>query len=96
MDMTIPGGGDYFRYEITIMFYNSRYWLIRGEEHLPNMLQNNGPYPKPVGCVIVKSHQTASSTLLKGKSLSDMWMINPLIVERLRNEEMLVEITIDD
>lgn len=96
MDMTGPGDGDRFPHAVTIMLFNGRYFLIRGEEYINEVLRGEGGFPTPVACVTVTDFQTANAAVEDGKSMTDLWMINAHIVARLRNDGVLVETTLDE
>jgi hypothetical protein len=86
------GGGDHDRYEILLISVNERFWLVRGSEHIDPMLANNGYFPTPVGCVVFRTHARMRDFLPQGLDLGSCWMINPLIVMRLKENEQLVEL----
>lgn len=91
MNDLAKNGGDRFPHEVTIMFFNGRYYLIRGEEHLKKVLAGNEGYPTPVACVTVTSYESATAAMEAGGQISDLWMINPRIMERLKGDGQLVE-----
>lgn len=95
MDMSPPdhGGGenDHNRYDILLVSLNARYWLVRGIEHLDTMLKGQGTFPTPVGCMIFRNHAHMRSVVPPNVDLAACWMINPLIVHRLKENAQLVE-----
>ncbi|MDT8343070.1 MAG: hypothetical protein RQ752_01445 [Thermohalobaculum sp.] len=81
-----PEGG------IVIVQVRSNYWLLEGEEHLSAMLSGLQPYPTPVRCLKFETEIAFKLFLPDCVPLGQLWGINPLIVERLRQQEHLVEI----
>ena len=77
---------------IVIAQVNQSYWLLQGERHLSAMLSGLKPFPKPVRCVQFETLPELNVYLPEGLPLSDLWGINPLIIDRLRRENNLLEI----
>lgn len=82
------GDGNWGR--IVLVQVKNSYWLLEGEEHIDALLSGLRPYPKPVRCLAFDSEFELNLYLGDGQSLMNLWGINPLIVERLRkNNEMI-------
>jgi hypothetical protein len=80
---------------MTLLSIGQGYWLYEGVELLDDLLFGTGIYPFQVRCVRFKDHFEMVSFFGEGFSVGRMWMINPDVVERLRRENLLVEITPD-
>lgn len=91
MDSIEPSGEERFPHPVTIMHFNGRYFLIRGEEFLNQLLAGSEGYPTPVACVTATSHKVADGAVASGVQIADLWMINPWVMERLREDGHLVE-----
>lgn len=80
---------------MTLLSIGQGYWLYEGVELLDDMLFGTGAYPFQVRCVRFQDHFQMIRFFGEGFSVARMWMINPDVVERLRREKLLVEITPD-
>ena len=75
---------------------NETYWVLRGEEFLDPMLANDGYFPKPVRVRKFADgfeYSMFRQTFRPGESL---WAVHPGIVDRLRRNEQLIEVTLSD
>ena len=87
-------GRGFFRYTITLIFNNHRFWVAQGREYLAPMLQGT-EFPRPVGLIhITDPRQMAVVSkymppLPPGRG---MLQINPRIVFRMRDNEEIVDI----
>jgi hypothetical protein len=77
---------------MTLLAVGGSYWLYDGEEFLNDMLFGRGAYPFYVRCVMFKSAGEVRTTLGETYTLGTGWRINPDVVDRLRRENLLVEI----
>lgn len=85
-------GGDFNRYEIVLISLNERFWLLKGDAHLKVLLSGQGEFPTPVGCLVFENHAKFAKFAPEGADLGDLWMINPLIVGRLRENKQIVDL----
>lgn len=84
------GGPDEPR--VTLLAVNGSYWLYDGEDLLNDMLFGRGAYPFRVRCVMFQSAIEVRKILGEGFQIGSLWNINAEIVERLRRENLLVEV----
>lgn len=82
-------------YEIVMLGLNGRFWVLRGEEHLSAMLANRSGWPQPAAAVMLESHAQLVSVLPEGADIGDMHMVNGWIVERLRGDAQIVELSLE-
>lgn len=89
-----PGGGPGEEPEdiIVVVQVRNNFWLLEGEEHLSAMLSGQTPYPTPVRCLQFETEIDFKLYLPDCVPLGQLWGINPLIIERLRRENELLEI----
>lgn len=80
---------------IVLVEVNGSFWMLYGEQHIDAMLTNMKPYPKPVHFMRFESDFDLRLYLPDGVSIADLWGINPAIVERMRENDELVEIAPD-
>lgn len=96
MDMSPPDdgneGGGHERYEILLVSVNDRFWLVKGMKHLDPMLAGSDDFPKPVGCVVFRTHARMRGFLPEGLDLGACWQINSWVILRLKEQEQLVEL----
>lgn len=83
------GGGDP---RITLISVErTNYYLFEGEVFLNQLLLSDGDFPRPVRCVHFTTVFEQKRFLGEGVSLAALWGINPEIVERLRQDDHLLE-----
>ncbi|MCL5777308.1 hypothetical protein M1105_09950 [Limibaculum sp. FT325] len=87
------GPGDEPEDVIVIVQVRNNFWLLEGEEYLGAMLSGQKPYPTPVRCLKFETEIEFKLHLPDCVPLGELWGINPLIVERLRKQRHLLEIT---
>lgn len=95
MNTEVQKDGDPLAHPITIVLFNGRYFLVRGEEYMSNLLSGMGEYPVPVAILSMSSFAKFQTVLPKDKEVTDLWNINARIIERLRVDEQLLEIDIE-
>lgn len=97
-DTTDDDGEDGGRDEIpmTLLVLSGSYWLYEGEALLDDLLYGTGKYPFPVRCVHFKDAFELKRFFGEEFQVSTLWRINPDIIERLRRESLLVEVSPDD
>lgn len=76
---------------ITLIAVNQSYWLFEGEEYLNSLMMGQGDFPKPVKCVYFEDSFALKAYVGTERVLTDLWGINPDIVERLRRDDHLLE-----
>ena len=78
---------------VTLLCLKGSYWLYQGEDLLNDLLFYRGSYPFRVRCVLFEDHFDLNRFAgANTASLATMWRVNPDIVRRLRDEELLNEI----
>jgi hypothetical protein len=77
---------------MTLLAVNNSYWLYEGEDLLHDMLFGRGAYPFRVRCVMFKNAIEVRQILGEGFEIGSLWNINAEIVDRLRRENLLVEV----
>jgi len=90
----IPGGGSGGGDEPEIIFVSvekDSYYIVRGDEHLNQVLIVGGKFPKPILCLKFDSIYDAKRIMGNDFSLASYWAIHPDIVARLRDEKCLIE-----
>lgn len=95
MNMTPPERGN-DRYEILLVSLNERFWLLKGEKHINALLSGSDNFPKPVGCLVFKDYSRLKTIIPGGLDFGSLWLINPNIVTRLKEEKQLVELFPED
>lgn len=80
---------------MTLLAINGSFWLYEGEALLNDLLYGTGSYPFQVRCVHFQDAFELKRFFGEGFMVSSLWRINPDIIERLRREKLLVEITPD-
>jgi hypothetical protein len=76
---------------ILVALEKTNYFMYKGDEHLNQLLLMDGEYPKPVLCVHFETLFEAKRIVGEDFSLMACWAIHPAIIERLRNEDCLIE-----
>jgi hypothetical protein len=85
-------GGEGEGFAMTLVSVNQGYWIHEGDDLLNDLLFCRGAYPFRV-CVRVFEDTFGLNRYLSGDgSIATMWQVNPQIIERLRKEELLIEI----
>jgi hypothetical protein len=77
---------------ITLLAVNQGYWLYEGEDLLNDLLFGRGLYPFRVKCLRFSSTFELNRYTKGGVSIVSLWRINPDVIERLRHENLLIEI----
>lgn len=77
---------------MTLLAVNQGYRLYRGEDLLNDMLFGRGAYPFKVKCYVFELIYGLRRFLGDETPATSFWHINPDIVDRLRNENLLIEI----
>lgn len=77
---------------ILIGIEETNYFLYRGDDHINQLLLADGNFPKPVKCLNFNSQFDVQMILGQAINVSTCWGINPAIVQRLRDNDELVEI----
>jgi hypothetical protein len=89
---TFPPGGEP-EPQIILIALNRSYWVFEGAEFLNPMLLGEGYYPVPVRCIRFETSFDLRAFLGEGRLLTDLWGINPDIVERLRRDNNLLDMS---
>lgn len=76
---------------VLVALERQSYYLIKGEEHLDEMLLVDGNFPKPVLCVHFENIFEAKRVIGDSFSPGSLWGVHPEIVERLRTNNELIE-----
>jgi len=71
------------------------YWLAEGSEYLTPMLDGSGFFPTPIVCVRFKNAFELNEFIGPNRNVMEFWGINPEVVERLRRDNHLSEISGD-
>lgn len=70
------------------------HWVLQGENHLNALLTGQGAYPTPVRSVIFESAAALDVFLqTQDVQLGSLWSVHPAIINRLKSNDELVEIT---
>jgi len=78
---------------VTLLCLKGSYWLYEGEDLLNDLLFCRGSYPFRVRSVLFEDHFELNRFVGSTEaSLATMWRVNPDVVRRLREEELLNEI----
>lgn len=80
---------------MTILHINGGFWLYEGVELMDDLLFQTGAYPFQVRCVHFQDAFEVRRVMGAGFVASSLWRFNPDIIERLRRDKLLVEITPD-
>ncbi|MDT8857519.1 hypothetical protein RNZ50_21235 [Paracoccaceae bacterium Fryx2] len=68
-------------------------WLVKGEEHLDVLLAHTTGFPLPVGFIHFPTRPALQRELGPDVTVADLWLIHPAIIDRLRADRHLLEIT---
>lgn len=79
--------------EVVIISLQDRYWLANGIDHLDAILAGERTYPTPVMCVAFRDQKHLASYIEGGTD--GLWILRIEIVERLRREGELRDVTAD-
>lgn len=96
---TTPGpaeGGDDDDVPMTLLAVSGGYWLYEGEDLLNDLLFGRGAYPFRVRCVHFKDSIEIRQFFGDGFVVTALWRINPDVVDRLRREGLLFDISPHD
>lgn len=77
---------------MTLLMLNKSYWLYEGAELLNDLLFGRGSYPFKVRCLVFEDLFALNRFAGKTVEVPSLWRINPDVVERLRQEELLIEV----
>lgn len=79
-------------YEIIVIAVNTdNYYLLKGEEHLSQMLLVDGTFPYPICCLRFDSLLDIHLTFGEELKLGSLWAVHPAIAKRLIDEEKMIE-----
>lgn len=67
------------------------FYLLKGDDHLDQLLLADGDFPKPVHCLHFNSLFEAKQKLGDAFIVVNCWSIHPEIFQRLSNSNCLVE-----
>lgn len=81
---------------MTLLAMNGNYWLYEGVELLNDLLFGTSAEPFRVRCVYFRDTFELSRIFGSEFGVASLWRINPDIVERVRREELLVEVHAKD
>jgi len=88
-----PGDDDV---PMTVLAVGGCYWLYDGEDLLNDLLFGRGAYPFRVRCVHFKDAIELRQFFGDGFVVASLWRINPDVIERLRREGLLFDISPTD
>lgn len=77
---------------MTLLAVNQAYWLYEGKDLLNDMLFGRGAYPFKVKCYVFENIYDLRRFTGEAVSVASFWHINPDIVDRLRRDDLLIEI----
>lgn len=83
-----PGGDA----PMTLLAIGQGYWLYEGVDLLDDLLFGGGAYPFPVRCLCFKDNFGLKRHLGEDVQVMKLWRVNPDIVDRLRRDDLLIEI----
>ncbi|MFV0492502.1 MAG: hypothetical protein ACK5M4_11845 [Pseudorhodobacter sp.] len=78
---------------MTLLAVNGGYWVYAGEEYLNDLLFGRGTYPFRVKCLQFESAFDVNRFTKGNVSITTLWRVNPDVIERLRRENLLIEIS---
>ncbi len=81
---------------MTVLAVLGGYWLYEGEDLLNDLLFGTGAYPFRVRCVHFKDAIELKQFFGDDFSIGSHWRINPDVIDRLRREGLLFEISPHD
>lgn len=77
--------------DILLVAIDGSYYLAMGDQYLDQIMIVDGDFPSPITCLKFRDllHLNIFSN---GKAtIADLWAINPIIIERLRKDQHLLE-----
>jgi len=77
---------------MTVLAVTGSFWIYEGAELLHDVLFGTGRYPFPVRCAYYKDGIELRRFFGGDFSPGTLWRLNPDIIERLRRENLLVEV----
>jgi hypothetical protein len=77
---------------MTILAVNGSFWIYEGSELLDDLLYANGSYPFPVRLAHYKDGIELRRFFGDDFQAGTLWRLNPGIIERLRRDNLLVEV----
>lgn len=77
---------------MTILAVNGSFWIYEGVDLMDDLLYGTGRYPFPVRCAHYKDGIELRRFFGGEFSPGTLWRLNPDIIERLRRENLLVEV----
>ncbi|MDN5787842.1 hypothetical protein [Pseudorhodobacter sp.] len=77
---------------VTLLAVGDGYWLYKGVEYLKDMVMAQGAYPFKVRCYVFEDSFEMNRFVTESGEGTN-WRINPDIVERIRNENQLIELS---
>ncbi|QYK42388.1 MAG: hypothetical protein KF887_04490 [Paracoccaceae bacterium] len=81
---------------MTLLAVHGNYWLYEGVELLNDLLFGTGEAPFPVRCVYFRDAFELKRFFGTEFVVSSLWRINPDIIERVRRENLLIEVQASD
>ncbi len=76
---------------VLVSLENANYYLLKGDDHLSQMLLADGKFPTPILCMNFNSLFDAKRALGDRFKPGACWAVNPKIVKRLRDTNCLIE-----
>ena len=77
---------------VTLLSANGTYYFQEGEAHIDAVL-SGGDYPRPVRCISFGSAFELHDYLRGKVALDALWRLHPAIVDRLRADDELEDVT---
>lgn len=84
--------GDDAELPMTLVSVLGSYWIYEGDDLLEDLLFGTGSYPFRVRCAFFKDNFELRRFFSGDFTVGTAWRINPEIIERLRREDLLVEV----
>lgn len=81
---------------MTLLVVNGGYWLYEGVDLLNDLLFGTGRAPFQVRCVYFKDAFELKRFFGPDFVVTSLWRINPDVIERVRRENLLVEVHASD
>jgi hypothetical protein len=81
---------------MTLLAVGGGYWLYEGEDFLNDMLFGRGAYPFRIRCMMFRDAFELRAVFGETFSVATLWRINPDVIERLRRENLLIEVSPSD
>ncbi len=91
-DQTTETGEVHDDAPMTLLAVGQGYWLYEGVDLLNDMLFGQGAYPFKVKCYVFKDVFELNKFGGGSISVPSLWRITPDIVDRLREDKLLIEI----